>query len=79
MRSGLARLRDEYGWNPKSIAILHHETGVWVAKNQNVGGTVYLDEQWAAIDQLLAKSWWYDTRNRIILDALRSSKIESAI
>lgn len=79
MQSELARLHDEYGWSPDFVAIRDQKTGVWVAKKQEAGVTAYSDETWADMDPLLEKSWWYDTRNRIILDALRSSRTQSAI
>ena len=79
MQSELARLHDEYGWSPDFVAIRNQETGVWVAKKQEVGVTAYSDETWTDMDPLLDKSWWYGTRNRIILDALRSSRTQSAI
>lgn len=79
MPSELARLHEHFGWSPNSVATQHHETGVWVAKNQEVGSTVYSDERWVEMDALLDKSWWYDTRNKIILDALRGSGVGSAL
>ena len=75
----LSRLEHRFGWSPNSVATRNDATGVWVAKKQEIGSTAYSDEQWVAMDSLLDKSWWYETRNKIILDALRRSGIESAI
>ena len=71
VNSELDRLQSEFGWRPEAVALSDVATGVWTNSRFRPEKSVYSDSQWTEFDVHLDESWWYNTRNKIILDGLR--------
>ncbi|MBM3816734.1 MAG: methyltransferase domain-containing protein [Actinobacteria bacterium] len=78
MHPELERLQREYGWRPTLVAnetiptLFHAASVIQVA-------TAYSDSHTADRADLDGTSWWYQTRNRIIIQALRTVPSGTAI
>jgi SAM-dependent methyltransferase len=46
---------------------------MWSCREESQESSAYSDEMWGSIDALVDDSWWYRTRNRIILQAISQS------
>ncbi len=79
MHPELERLERDFGWNPLSVTAWDEESQMWADSHRPPDKSVYLDETWQSMDSLLDDSWWYRTRNHIILDALQGIHLDGAI
>ena len=79
MTAELERLKSEHGWHADSVATFDGSLGIWVAREFQPEDSVYSDSQWTEMDSLIDDSWWYKTRNRIILKVLRRHTLSNFI
>jgi SAM-dependent methyltransferase len=79
MHPELERLERNFGWRPTAVADWDSHLNVWLGHNQQLDKSVYGDQAWEEMDALLDDSWWYRTRNSIILSAIRKSGVDNAI
>jgi SAM-dependent methyltransferase len=66
----LQRLREDFNWMPNLISI--HQNKAFENPNWIVPESTYSEELTATLDLTEGSSWWYETRNRIILKKIRS-------
>ena len=79
MHPELERLHRDFGWTPDSHLTWDADRHIWVDVNREQSKSVYLDDTWRTMDDLLDESWWYRTRNVIIERALRRANVNGAI
>lgn len=75
----LERLRKNFRWHPESVAHWNPDLNNWVGRQNVLEPSVYSDSAWESVDDVLDESWWYTTRNAIILSALQSAGITSSV
>ena len=63
--SEIRRLEAEFGWSP-NLEQLESENS-YANKNWTTIQSAYSDDQTALLDHVGASSWWFDTRNSLIL------------
>lgn len=73
------RLQREFGWRADSVAIANESRNLWTAMSGPPEQSAFSDSQWNDLNEFLDKSWWYQTRNEIIGDALRHLSTSSTI
>lgn len=73
------RLQREFGWRAESVAIADESRKLWIATSGPTEQSAFSDSQWNDLNEFLDKSWWYQTRNEIIGDALRHLSTSSTI
>jgi SAM-dependent methyltransferase len=64
----IRRLQTEFGWAP-NLEPLESESS-YVNKNWTAVRSAYSDDQTALLDHVGASSWWFDTRNSLILQEI---------
>lgn len=79
MTSNLRRLARDFSWTPNESAIFEPDTGVWLVETRKRDASVYSDDDWDTMDPLIESSWWFDTRNKIILKTAESFRISNEI
>lgn len=79
MHPELERLERDFGWKPESVTTWDEESRIWVDSRRAPDKSVYLDETWQSMDSLLDESWWYRTRNLIILRSLERTRLGGTI
>ena len=79
MHPELDRLKREFGWTPDSVATWDDSLRIWINARRTPDKSAYPDETWRATDALLDDSWWYRTRNEIILQVLNQFRPAGAI
>ena len=79
MHPELERLERNFGWRPTAVANWDSHLNVWLGHNQQLDNSVYGDQAWEEMDALLDDSWWYRTRNSIILSAIHKSGVDNAM
>jgi ubiquinone/menaquinone biosynthesis C-methylase UbiE len=67
--SEIRRLEAEFGWSP-NLEQLESENS-YVNRNWTTIQSAYLDDQTAWLNDGGSSSWWYDTRNSLILRELK--------
>ena len=78
MHPELERLQKDFGWKPETVATWNEELQIWDDPLRVPDRSVYLDETWRSTDALLDDSWWYRTRNLIILRVLEGTRLDGA-
>lgn len=79
MHPELERLERDFGWRPDSVTTWDEESRIWIDSHRAPDKSVYPDETWQSMDSLLDESWWYRTRNLIILRSLERTRPGGAI
>ncbi|MEY2740781.1 MAG: hypothetical protein RL283_883 [Actinomycetota bacterium] len=72
-----ARLARDHGWDASRV--LDHRDGLLWCRTARPVDTAYADARQAARDEALATSWWYRTRNAMILDLLDATGRPAAL
>ena len=73
MHEELERLKSDFGWHPDRFLSWNETARMWSCREEPQESSAYSDEMWDSMDALLDDSWWYRTRNRIILQAISQS------
>ena len=74
MHDELKRLEQDFGWRPDDHLLWDEANHIWQSSTSAREASTYSDEKWEAMDALLDDSWWYRTRNFIILSELEISQ-----
>lgn len=74
MHDELKRLERNFGWRPETHLFWDDSNHMWESSRSAREASAYSDEKWESMDALLEDSWWYRTRNFIILNELESSQ-----
>jgi len=79
MHPELERLERDFGWRPATVANWDSCHNLWIGFEQRIDKSVYDDRTWESMDVLLDDSWWYRTRNNIILSALQGLRVTGSL
>ena len=79
MHPELERLERDFGWNPESIATWDQESSTWRTLAVSKHNSTFADPVSELIRNLSTNSWWYLTRNHIILNAIREFEISRTL
>lgn len=75
MHPELRRLTSEFGWRQGEYGNSEDYQSMVASTQAIQQGSVFTKSQWLRMDRHTNRSWWYRTRNYIILDALRRHQI----
>lgn len=78
MHPELERLERDFGWRPTTVANWDDRQNVWIGLEQEIDKSVYEDRAMESL-ALLDDSWWYRTRNNIILSALQGLQVTGSL
>jgi SAM-dependent methyltransferase len=79
MHPEIDRLKREFGWTPDSVATWDDASSTWRAKGETRHDSTFTDHVSELVGELSMNSWWYSTRNHIILRTLRDSKLSQTL
>ena len=79
MHPELERLERDFGWRPATVANWDDRQNVWIGLEQRIDKSVFEDRAMESMDALLDDSWWYRTRNNIILSALQGLQVTGSL
>lgn len=79
MHPEIRRLREKFNWTPERHLVKRSGDDFWTAQEVIDDKSVYTDDTWGQMNELIDRSWWFATRSCVVYGEIKRHLGDSSI